>query len=87
MNTYQFIPSENLEHYEEEFLIRSKKNDIMLYVRSYKSALQVFQSFIKTLEIKDDVTLEGVNKFDGKLNTIWYSHKRKQNPFIIIKNN
>ena len=76
-----FIPSENLEQYTG-FVIRSRKNNILgISIQNYTDALLIFNSFVKTLEIADDVTLEGFNDLDRNFNTIWYSYKRESKPF------
>jgi hypothetical protein len=77
MNTIQFIPQENLDQYNS-FTIRSSKNGIKpIKIDDYESAFIVYKSLVKTLVIKDDVTLEGVNIFNNETHTIWYSHKRQ----------
>lgn len=80
-NLINFTPSENLEQYTG-FIIRSRKNDIIgINIQNYTDALLIYNSFVKTLEIADDVTLEGFNDLDRKIHTLWYSYKRKSKPF------
>ena len=83
MTKLQFIPSENLDQYTD-FVVTSPKNKFRVQARDYNSALLTFQALIKTLEIKDDINLEGFNQLNKEKHTIWYSHNRKQKPFMFF---
>ena len=81
MDTFKITPSEQLDNYNG-FIIRSKKNDILgIKIQNYSDALLIFQSFIKTLEIKNDVTLEGFSDSDKCYHTIFYTYRDKAEPF------
>ena len=81
MTKLQFLPSENLDQYIR-FTIRSKKNNINITLTDYRSALATFEALMKTVKIADDITLDGFNKLNKEMHTIWYSFKRKQKPYI-----